>query len=95
MMCLYFQDEGITGACAVTVTRFKEDVAVRVDDASVMLGDEIDPPVEMVTPLSEDVRPAVPVPAADDGVRGEERGLTSMLTRLSGSGAAGEDDSAD
>ena len=91
-MCLNFQDVGITCACAVTVTRFREDVAVRVEDASVMLGDEIDPPVEMVTPLSEDVRPAVPVPAAVDGGRGEDRGLTSMLTRLSGNGAAGEDD---
>ncbi len=83
---------GIACAGAVTVTLFREDVAV--EDASVTLGDEIDPPVDRETPLSEDVRPAVPAPATCVGVRGVERGRTPMLTRLSGSGLFGGDGSA-
>ncbi len=88
---LYFQEVGVAGSCTDTVTRFKEDVAV--EEARVMLGDEIEP-VEMVTPLSEDVRPAVPGPAASVDERGEERGRTTMLTRLSGNGVADVDDAA-
>ena len=90
MICLYFQAVGAACAVVVTVTRFRDDDAVRIEDVCVApLGDEFDPPVEIVTPLSEDVRPAVPVPAAGGGLRGEERGRMFMLTRLSGSGAAG------
>jgi len=95
MICLYFQAVGTTCAGAVTVTRFREDDVVRIVEVGVApLGDEVDPPAEIVTPLSEDVRPAVPVPAAGVGVRGDERGRMSMLTRFSGSGVAGDDDTA-
>ena len=95
IMSLYFQNLGVPSVGAVViVTRFTEDVAVRVEDASVVLGEEIDPE-DMATPLSEDVRPEVPVPAADGGFSAEERGRTPMLMRFSGNGVAGGGDAAD
>jgi hypothetical protein len=88
MICLYFQAVGAACAVVVTVTRFRDDDAVRIEDVCVApLGGEIDPPVEIVTPLSEDVRPAVPVPAAGGGLRGDwEDGGKSWVPEPDGGG---------
>jgi len=90
MITLNFQSMGITlGGRGATVTRLVVDVGVRADDVVVTLGEDSEPsdvvPVDMVTPLSADVRSAVPALwAVGDDFR-EERGRICRLMRLSGS----------